>query len=735
MTTITSVTSGPWSDPLTWDSGYVPTVGDDVVISAGHSVRMDVDYSPGAGIARLIISGSDTGDPGMLYCCNGSSGYLKMTSTIWDGEGLFRGTAHAHKGRLLINSDGVWGNTGPLAYQYRAFFEFCSSQAYIREDNLEIQMYCDAPPVRYLRAYGEKYPFDPAIDCDPELGTIDLHVAPPPVGEIVTFVAASGQLPAGIEEEVLYRVRSVDGTKITFTWQSLDYLGESASPIRPRALSAANCFMLTKIPAGSAHLNTLEDVSADPWWEVGALGGVVVTQCPPFWPYSWITDLAEVSSSAVDISAPLTRDFQGGARIWLSWRNIMLIASPPGGVITQNNTPAANPGVRVYDGGFWGRAIGYETKGAGPRVGDGAVINGICVGLAAAVSTVSSGAPSPVDGVPFAGVVVNADLVGCYSALGSTNPGSAYATVNGTVAGCSSLGLSSVAVTFNGDVLGGDNGIQNGSGVTFNGDLKNIRSLATRCYRVQLYGEASNLQDYGLDYCTEVLVAGAINGTRTAFSKCPSFLLTGALRGVKTPFTWGVDNNYCLGVRGVCRGAELPDITEAEFFTAGSSKVRPVYTGQEIGMENCTGVPYSQVTYQPYGRTNKNEVVTRSGGAPTTIECVPYPACSAIGLIKLFEWNEPEVLPGVISRSIWVMATGWERLPTGRQLYLVAEYVGAGDHGRRSTTSAAVITANDTWTEFAVSMTTTGQGTINYTAYLGAYNAGAELYVDAQLYG
>lgn len=59
MATITSVKSGNWSDPSTWDSDSVPANGDTVTIATGHTVTFDVDQSSfESGLAGLTVNGT-----------------------------------------------------------------------------------------------------------------------------------------------------------------------------------------------------------------------------------------------------------------------------------------------------------------------------------------------------------------------------------------------------------------------------------------------------------------------------------------------------------------------------------------------------------------------------------------------------------------------------------------------------------------------------------------------------
>jgi len=83
MATRTSVGSGNWSAPGTWDTG-VPIDGDDVVIASGHTVTFDVDLSSWAtGINGLTITGTLT-----VSTSTSSYMFIKAGATI-NGTGTF----------------------------------------------------------------------------------------------------------------------------------------------------------------------------------------------------------------------------------------------------------------------------------------------------------------------------------------------------------------------------------------------------------------------------------------------------------------------------------------------------------------------------------------------------------------------------------------------------------------------------------------------------------------------
>ena len=218
MATITSTTSGNWSAGATWVGGTKPADGDSVVIASGHSVLMDEDQSAFAtGITGLIIQGGVT--PGMLYFKDGTNGYLTMANGY-----QIEGTLSTNKGRILANSDGVWGNTGELSINNTAIIEqegSCTANR-IYCPNLDIRLYCATPTYKYVITYGTKYDFTASTAVDPDNDTIDLGTTPPTAGTLVTVATNTGTLPGGLKEFCLYYIRSVSGNTCKLALRNAD---------------------------------------------------------------------------------------------------------------------------------------------------------------------------------------------------------------------------------------------------------------------------------------------------------------------------------------------------------------------------------------------------------------------------------------------------------------------------------------------------------------------------------
>jgi hypothetical protein len=97
MATITSAASGNWSDTATWVGGVVPTVADDVVIGAGHTVTADVDFT------ILTLSGAANVTSNLAITTN-------RTITCTGANGITAKSVNSGFGLVRITGDGVTVN-------------------------------------------------------------------------------------------------------------------------------------------------------------------------------------------------------------------------------------------------------------------------------------------------------------------------------------------------------------------------------------------------------------------------------------------------------------------------------------------------------------------------------------------------------------------------------------------------------------------------------------------------
>ena len=142
----TTVNSGNWSNAAIWDTG-VPVDNDTVIIAAGHTVTFNVDQSAWAnGIAGLTITG-DAATPATLRFEWSAAGtyHLKIKTGT-----TIAGTNTAVYGRILANSDGVWGNTGALPFDRKAIIDLVTT-AYVNAEYLDIALYCEQPTILSAR--------------------------------------------------------------------------------------------------------------------------------------------------------------------------------------------------------------------------------------------------------------------------------------------------------------------------------------------------------------------------------------------------------------------------------------------------------------------------------------------------------------------------------------------------------------------------------------------------------
>ena len=57
-TVCTSLSSGAWSNPLTWSCGAVPSAGDTIIIATGHTVNISVNTNMSGAATTIIINGT-----------------------------------------------------------------------------------------------------------------------------------------------------------------------------------------------------------------------------------------------------------------------------------------------------------------------------------------------------------------------------------------------------------------------------------------------------------------------------------------------------------------------------------------------------------------------------------------------------------------------------------------------------------------------------------------------------
>jgi hypothetical protein len=457
-----AVISGLWSDIAVWsdtDGGAggaaVPADGDAVFISAGINVQMDVDLSAYTGLQTVTIRGGDT--PGMLYYKAGASGYLKIRT----GYNLV-GASGANKGRLLANSDGVWGNTGELAYADKAIIDL-QGTAKVDAQYLGIALYCKQPIYKSVRTYGTKYDFTASeLTVDTANNTIDLGTTPPTAGTAVMITTSIGTLPGGLLEDTIYYVRAVSGN----TCKLAEYNSDSCI-VDITSVGSGTCTLFTgHTNTATTTIKVLDDVTGDSCWSTTTGHNRVVL-------VNYNNDiqrlqLSNITSSEITLSANVDSVQNPGARIWLISRNVSIRFNGSQSIIDYSsattssgtfqceivNTAATLSGNGIYFGS--GHTVSGSISGCsiGINYGSGHTVSGSISGCGNGINTGS-------------GHTVSGTISGCSYGI---NYGSGH-TVSGTISGCNNGINYGSGHTVSGTISGCGNGIYFGSGHTVSGSI------------------------------------------------------------------------------------------------------------------------------------------------------------------------------------------------------------------------------------------------------------------------
>lgn len=494
MSTITSngAGGGVWSEATTWAGGVAPADNDAVVIAAGDTVTFDADMSGYAtGIAGITITSHAT-TPGMLRCKYSDAGtyYLKLkTGTTIAGTNL------AAKGRLLANSDGVWGNTGALPFD-RKFIIDLGATGKIDALYLDIALYCTQPSNLYVSTYGTKYTCTANAATD-MLTCSGAHGWPETTP---VMVKSSGTLPAPLVADTVYYVSAPSGADLKLAPVS----GGTAIDLTDAGTGTIEVYDGHQ-STSTDTMNVLSDVTGDAGWVTTDGHDAVVlvdAHAPDVYDQQRLA-LTTINAATLQLSANIDSVQYPGARIYLMSRNIS---------IRSTCTTAVN--IVDYGAGTHGGVYQCEIRstagtgttfyGAGVSGGAGHIISGTVSGCS---SGVYSGSLHVISGC----------IVACSSALATPFFGTGT-TVSGKISGC-------------------NYGVVSGVGVEVSGEI-------TGC----TYAIADAVSSFGVRGC---LLSGAVAGGYMGISDALQSVVSGSIRG-----TWyAISNSAGMVVTGTISGS------------------------------------------------------------------------------------------------------------------------------------------------------------------------------------
>lgn len=751
-----AVASGAWSAIATWsdtDGGAggaaVPADGDAVFISAGVSVLMDVDLSAYTGLFGVTVRGDAT-TPGMLYWKNGTSGYLKIRT----GYSLV-GTTGTLKGRVLVNSDGVWGNTGSLAFADKAVIDLgATSRIYATYLDLAFYGY-NAMPNKYVRTYGVRH----TVTADAGTDTLN-KTAHGLTNTTPVMIMSSGAIPAPLEADTLYYVVSTAAN----TFQLAYYSGGAAIDLTN--VGSGTIEVYTGAANGASPVNVFEDVTAETGWttDTGHNRAVFVDHGPQSYDQQRVT-ITAIAAGTITLSSALTSIASPGARIGLSSRNVSIqsatltniavvdynSATADAGVFQCELVSTAGTGTTFYGFGIQG-GTGHTVSGTmmgfnyAVTGGTGHTISGIIMGCNSALQSGEGHTMSgTVMGCVYAfnsgsGHNMSGTTIGCSNAqyYGSGN------TISGTVIGCNYGFFVGVGHTMSGTLRGCAWPCWYGAGFTISGTVTGSGTAIASSYGFTISGTIVGCS-VGLGTTQGHTVSGAIIRCGTAInSGSYGIIVTGRigydLNGVVAPnttdFTFG-NSGSANTLNVVCRGAWLPtDIVFSRNSTSSGGISKQGVWCEDYGAGGAPVLGASK-SFQSTGDVIKNTVTLRTGGAASSLEVVPLSSCSVFAPVLVCEWTELGVPASAQNKSVYVRGEGWTVWPTASELYLEAEYVSnATTFARTTVTSTQVLTDNITWVQLTTgSFTPANAAHVRYRVWLKKYEAASKVYVDNALYG
>ena len=675
MATYYSQKSGDATDTTVWNtaangSGSAPASfaamnNNGIEIQASHAVAWDGDTSGWAnGITGLQINGHET-TPGMLYCKYDADGtyYIKMVSA-----NTLRGTTvGGGRGRLLANSDGVWGNTGALPFGRKFTIEFLGTAGTAKSDasNLDIQLYCTQPSNLSARTYGTLYKTTDgtplSVDYTTDTFTRNTHGW---ANATAVMFESTGDLPTPLSRDTLYWVVN----SATNTFKVAYYSGGTAIDLTDNGTGTISVY---NGPSNSTTLNVLDDVTADAAWITTAGHNRVVLASAGPEAYNQLrTTLGTITATQITLAANGIATLRPNTRIWLMARNILI----------KTNTTSATATVDWGASTFTGSVLQCElwsAAGTGTTFYGYGVSTGYSHTLAGTISGYSIAAYNPVS-CTMSGVIA-ACTNGYYP--NSNNPGG---TLSGVVTGCVT-GVVGKSITFSGKIYGCTNAMNNVTDITITADgiiMGGSNGLAS------VYGGIINGTLRNLQYCIStgygIVVSGVITGCTYGIYASYSGIVSGTLIGNSSHFY----QNRGITFSGTATyggwGSNAPDmlrILGGTFANNTSGDILLSYSNVIYGYE-ATLKSATQISNYKHSQQGLN---SWGLGESHDMGVFIYDLCDSNGVIQ----------PGYI--GVWV---------SGGYTKTTAWVVGT--HGTPPITLAAVHVSTfedsdrDTWAEFPI---------------------------------
>jgi len=610
MATITSASSGAWATGGTWVGGTKPANDDAVVIAAGHSILMDDDQSGFAnGIQTLTITSHAT-DPGMLYFANSTSGYLKMKT----GYNIV-GTNAAARGRILANSDGVWGNTGALAYAYKAVIELPGTSS-LAATYLDLRLYHSEPTIKYARTYGTKYEFDASTAVNPTTDVIDLGTTPPSAGTVVLVVPiGAGVLPTGIVEDCLFYVRSVSGNTFKFSASS-----SSDIFVDITAVGSGTCAVLTgHTSTATGAMNVLDDVTGDAQWVTTAghnrCGLVNIARGDDNRDFQRST-ISTITSTVITLGNNVDSVQSPGARIYLASRNVSIRSDHTTSKNMIDFTTATHTG-HVIGAELANTVVGTTNYHIGIQKGIGVTFTGVGFG----VSTLNQAAGN----TTVSNFVHNGIALGCNNTLYYTS----NVTGSGSFVGCTVVSYRCKTLTLSGDIIGCTNIGSDSANVNISGNCLGLsyvglsQSIISGTIKNGYYLINSGYNNVltGNTYCCTYTVSGGYNNyiygdilfsVNGAFTGCSKTFMFGDIIKCAIAFR-NVDVTMIGGQLINCVTEATYEITNSGYFSnTRSLAFKYAGTANDTRMWSYSGNMTHETTEVPTGKTYSHKFTYES---------------------------------------------------------------------------------------------------------------------------